>query len=276
MLIRTMDEMEKAGRIVSISHGRATAVRPLTKSDGMGFSVSEARGRAGSGSDLWYKNHWEANYVRSGRGWVQDLTSGEKWDLEPGMMYIVGPKDRHHIQSSDEEALRIISTFNPPIEGDETHDDDGAYPPTGDIPEGPGRMLVRSRDDVAAQGLAFSRADGASRIARFVTARDNLGFAISEVRFKQGREADLWYKNHWEANLVLDGTFEVTERNTGDVHTLGPGALYCVGPNDPHHIKSVTDVRLISVFNPPLEGHEVHDEDGAYPPTGPLPPGPSG
>jgi L-ectoine synthase len=275
MLIRTMDDMEKEGRVVSISHGKATAVRPLTKKDGLGFSVSEARGTAGSGSDLWYKNHWEANYVRSGRGTVQDLASGQVWNLEPGMLYVVGPRDRHHIQSSDGEAIKVISIFNPPIEGDETHDDDGAYPPTGDIPEGPERMFVRTRAEVEAAGLAFSRANGASRIARFVTTADGLGFALSDVNFKAGREVDLWYKNHWEANLVLDGTIEVTHRTTGEVHELGPGALYCVGPDDPHHLRCLTDVHLLSVFNPPLAGDETHDEDGAYPPTGPVPPGPA-
>ena len=226
MLIRTMEEMEKQGRVVTISHGKATAVRPLTKKDGLGFSVSEARGRAGNGSDLWYKNHWETNYVRSGHGTVQDLTTGQLWNLEPGMLYVVGPRDRHHIQSSDDEAMTVISIFNPPIDGDETHDNDGAYPPTGDIPEGPERMFVRTRAEVEAAGLTYSRAEGASRIARFVVASDRLGFALSDVNFRAGRKVDLWYKNHWEANLVLDGTVELTHRTTGEVHKLGPGALY--------------------------------------------------
>ena len=43
-------------------------MRLLTKSDGVDFSVSEARTSGGKSSDLWYKNYWEANYVRSGQG----------------------------------------------------------------------------------------------------------------------------------------------------------------------------------------------------------------
>ena len=46
MVIRTMAELESEGRVVSISHGKSSAVRLLTKSDGVGFSVSEARARA--------------------------------------------------------------------------------------------------------------------------------------------------------------------------------------------------------------------------------------
>ena len=56
MLIRTMAELESEGRVVSISHGKSSAVRLLTKSGGVGFSVSEARASAGESSDLWYKN----------------------------------------------------------------------------------------------------------------------------------------------------------------------------------------------------------------------------
>ena len=57
MLIRTMNPLETEGRIISISHGKSSAVRPLTRSDGVGFSVSEARANAGEVSDLSYKHH---------------------------------------------------------------------------------------------------------------------------------------------------------------------------------------------------------------------------
>ena len=61
MLIRTMEQLEAEGRVISISHGKATAVRLLTKVDGLNFSISEARASAAGQSDLWYKNHWEAS-----------------------------------------------------------------------------------------------------------------------------------------------------------------------------------------------------------------------
>ena len=139
MLIRTMEQIEAEGRVVSISHGKASAVRLLTKSDGVGFSVSEARGHGRGSSNLWYKHHWEANYIRSGRGVLEDRGTGERWDLAPGVLYCVGPEDRHRIIRDDDEGLRIVSVFNPPIEGRETHDEDGAYPPTGPVPPGPSR-----------------------------------------------------------------------------------------------------------------------------------------
>jgi len=84
-----MDQLEAQGRVIAISHGKASAVRLLTKSDGVGFSVSEARAQAGESSDLWYKNHWEANYVRSGRGLLEDRTTGEQWPLAPGVLFFL-------------------------------------------------------------------------------------------------------------------------------------------------------------------------------------------
>ena len=75
MLIRTMEQLEAEGRVISISHGKANAVRLLTKSDRLGFSLSEARASQAGQSDLWYKHHWEANYVRSGKAILENRSS---------------------------------------------------------------------------------------------------------------------------------------------------------------------------------------------------------
>ena len=274
MLTRTIEQLEAEGRVISISHGKATAVRLLTKSDRLGFSVSEARASQAGQSELWYKHHWEANYVRSGNAILENRTTGERWPLKPGVLYCVGPKDRHRIIREHPCDMRIISVFNPPIEGNETHDDDGAYPPTGEVPEGQDRMFVKTIEDVRQVGMELTVAGGAAVSARYLTAADHLGFSFSAVRLQAGAEANLWYKHHWEANLVLEGMLEVTDAATSDVHQIGPGGLYVVGPTDRHHVKALTDVHAISVFNPPLTGEEVHDEEGSYPPTGPIPPGP--
>ena len=274
MLVRTMAQIEAEGRVISIGYGKATAVRLLTKADGLNFSISEARGSKAGASTLWYKNHWEANYVRSGSAILEDCNSGQRWPLEPGMLYCVGPLDKHRIIREVDTDMRMISVFNPPIIGQETHGEDGAYPPSGDLPPRQGRMTVTTLEDVRKAGMEVSINGGRVIAQRYLTAADQMGFSFSSVKVKEGVETDLWYKNHWEGNLVLDGSLEVTDKTTGDVHILGPGGLYLVGPDDPHHLKALTDVHAISVFDPPLTGNEDHDADGASPPTGPLPPGP--
>ena len=272
MLIRTMREREAQGRVVSISHGKSTAVRILTKADGLNFSISEARAQKAGQADLWYKNHWEANYVRAGNATLEDRTTGQRWPLEPGVLYCVGPRDKHRI-IRDDARLRIISVFNPPLVGNETHDADDAYPPSGPIPPGPERMFVRTLQAVRKAGRVVTVRFATSQ--RYLTVADGLGFSFHSNLIEKGGEGDCWYKHHWEGNLILEGSFEVTDRGTGKVHTLGPGALYVVGPKDRHHVRALTDVHLISVFDPPLTGVETHDKDGAYPPTGPVPRGPA-
>ena len=85
---------------------------------------------------LWYKHHWEANYVLEGQGEVVDLTTEGSWAVRPGMMYMVGPEDRHSMRAHS--ALHLLSVFNPPLEGDEVHNEEGTLPPTDPLPPGPG------------------------------------------------------------------------------------------------------------------------------------------
>jgi L-ectoine synthase len=135
-------------------------------------------------------------------------------------------------------------------------------------------MFVRTLEDVRKAGRVVQTGRFATS-QRYLTVADGLGFSFHSVRLEQGGEGDCWYKHHWEGNLILDGTLEVTDRGTGKIHALAPGALYVVGPKDRHHLKALTDVHLLSIFDPPLTGTETHDADGAYPPTGPVPTGPS-
>ena len=106
--------------------------RLLTKADGCGFSLSDVRISAGMSTDLHYKNHVEGNLIVSGEMELTDLTSGDSWVLGAGDLYVVGPKDRH--RGTAKSDAHIVSVFCPPTVGNERHDADGSYPPTGEIP----------------------------------------------------------------------------------------------------------------------------------------------
>ncbi len=121
--------------VVSIGGGHAEARRYLTKADDVGFTISDLTAKSSeTPHHLWYKHHVEANFVVSGTAEVTDSASGQSWALAPGSLYLVGPKDRHHVTSST--GFHVLSIFNPPLVGGETHDADGSYPPTGDLPPG--------------------------------------------------------------------------------------------------------------------------------------------
>ena len=135
MFIRTLEEVEAAGRVKVLVSDTTRSARFLTAADGMGFSYHLNQVDAGSVANLWYKHHWEANHILSGTGMVEDLTSRESWKLEPGMLYNVGPKDRHRVTAHTD--IHLLSVFCPPLQGDEQHDADGALEPSGPVPPGP-------------------------------------------------------------------------------------------------------------------------------------------
>jgi len=274
MFIRTLEGLEAAGRIKLLVNDTTRSARFLTADDGMGFSYNDNRVARGSDAMLWYKHHWEANYIVSGRGEVTDLTSGEKWTLEPGVLYVVGPNDRHRFRITEDD--HHVSVFCPPLRGDERHDPDGVYAASGPVPKTDRRMFVKRADQMRTAGKELVVANGGARTLRMLTQADDVGFGLSDVHLEPGADSILWYKHHWEANHILAGTGEVTDLSTGQSWNLEPGVAYNVGPRDRHRLRATTALHLLSVFSPPLKGDEQHDADGALAPSGPVPPGPKG
>ena len=61
------------------------------------------------------------------------------------------------------------------------------------------------------------------------------------------------------------GEGEIEDLATGEVHQLAPGSLYLLNNHDKHRVRPRTEIRCVCVFNPPVTGREVHDENGVYP-----------
>ncbi len=275
IFIRTLDELEKLGRIrAPLGNDAFRSARFLTAADGMGYSYNENRVKKGTDVLVWLKHHWEANYIMSGKGEVTDLTSGERWLLEAGVLYVVGPNDRHRLLLTED--AHYVSIFCPPLKGDERFDKDGGYEASGPIEKTDRRMFRKRADEMRRAGAEMSAANGQARTLRMLTKADGLGFGFSDVHLAAGAEATLWYKHHWEANHIISGTGEVTDLTTGQTWKLAPSMAYNVGPKDRHRLRAHTDIHLVSVFCPPLVGDEQHDKDGALAASGPVPPGPSG
>ena len=274
MFIRTPEGLERAGMIKILGGGAVHVARVITAADRIGFSYSENRVSKGLDMTLWYKHHWEANYVVAGAGQLTNLTSGESWAFAPGMLYTVGPNDRHRCLAT--EGQHVISVFWPALTGEERHDADGAYEASGPGPVTDRRLFVKTAQQMRAEGQEIVAARGQARTIRMLTQADDIGFGFSDVHFDAGAEANLWYKNHWEANHLVSGTATVEDLTTGESWQLEPGMAYMVGPKDRHRVRAETDLHILSVFSPALRGDEQHDEDGALEPSGPVPPGPPG
>ena len=135
-------------------------------------------------------------------------------------------------------------------------------------------MLVRTVEERREAGWEKVLNKGLSRSVRFVTAADRIGFSFHMNRRTPGMGRDLWYKNHWEANLTIGGEGVVTDLATGKSWPMRDGTMHIVGPKDRHTVEAKTDLHVISVFCPALAGDELHDADGSLAPSGPIPPGP--
>ena len=126
MFVKTREDVTGGKGDTLLTGGKARVLRYLLRGDGVGFTVSEITIEPGSDKQLWYKNHIEANLVIEGEGSVEDLTTGETWDLSPGVMYVLDKHDRHRFRSKTK--MRMICVFTPALAGGETHDEDGSYP----------------------------------------------------------------------------------------------------------------------------------------------------
>jgi mannose-6-phosphate isomerase-like protein (cupin superfamily) len=124
-------------------------------------------------------------------------------------------------------------------------------------------MIVRTQDDLKKLDSVVS--DRMWTSYRYLLKKDGVGFSLHETVVEAGSEQVLWYKNHIEANLILEGEAEVEDLGTGRKYALKPGSMYVLDGHERHIFRSKTRVRLVCVFNPPCTGKEVHDADGSFP-----------
>ena len=103
---------------------------------------------------------------------------------------------------------------------------------------------------------------------RLLLSPDGMGFTLNDTLIAEGAELTLEYKHHLEACYCIAGRGEVTDLATGETHPIEAGALYALDRHDRHTVRAIGgEMRLVSVFNPPLTGGEVHREDGSYAPA---------
>lgn len=131
-------------------------------------------------------------------------------------------------------------------------------------------MKIRRLDDIIGTErdvLGHDRdvAEGTWRSRRLLLADDRVGFSMHDTVLFAGTETSMWYANHIEAVYVIEGEGELVDHETGDKHRLSPGTLYLLDGHERHTLHAHTDVRTVCVFNPPVTGREVHDENGVYP-----------
>lgn len=124
-------------------------------------------------------------------------------------------------------------------------------------------MIVRTLDEITDTDADIKTENWRSK--RIVLAKEKVGFSVHETTLYAGTVSRFWYANHIEAVFVVAGEGEITDLGTGETHQLAPGSLYLLNDHDKHEVRPRTEMRVVCVFNPPVTGREVHDENGVYP-----------
>jgi len=100
---------------------------------------------------------------------------------------------------------------------------------------------------------------------RLLLESDNMGYSFMKTIIPQG-DANFWhYPHHLESCFCTEGRGELTNLETGEKHEIIPDTMYVLDNHEKHTYQAFEDTVLISVFNPPLNGLEHHDDKGIYP-----------
>jgi len=123
-------------------------------------------------------------------------------------------------------------------------------------------VFVRSLKDVEPTERFVNWGNGTSH--RLLTAVDQMGFTVCHTVVLAGTESLLEYRNHLEACYCIGGEGEVEDMN-GNIYPIAVGDIYVLNKNDKHYLRGGknTNLVLVSVFNPPLQGTERHSLDSS-------------
>ena len=124
-------------------------------------------------------------------------------------------------------------------------------------------MIVRQLNDILDTERDIKAETWNSR--RLLLADEKMGFSLHDTLIHPGTETEIWYQNHLEAVYCIEGEGEIELIPDGPTYPISPGMMYALNENDRHLLRAKTQLRMICVFNPPVTGQEVHDENGAYP-----------
>ncbi|WP_405497343.1 ectoine synthase [Nocardia sp. NBC_00511] len=124
MIVRTTAEITDTERDVAGTGWRSKRI--VLGGDGVGFSFHETTIDAESVHEFHYRHHVEAVWLVEGEGTLVDLEHGVSYELAPGSMYLLDGHESHRLFARTR--MRMLCVFNPPVTGQEVHDEHGVYP----------------------------------------------------------------------------------------------------------------------------------------------------
>jgi len=125
-------------------------------------------------------------------------------------------------------------------------------------------MIVRTLEEAQQNDRFVKDPKGNWDSTRLLLAEDNMGFSFHITTIYKGADFRMNYQNHLESVYCMSGEGEVETLSDGKVYPIKPGTVYILDKNDEHILRAFSEMKMACVFNPPLHGDEVHNEQGAY------------
>jgi len=124
--------------------------------------------------------------------------------------------------------------------------------------------IVRFIDDIALTDREVHCPAGGFTSYRYLLAKDGLGFSLSKTIIPKGTPQFWHYNNHFEACYCISGHGKLENMITGKSYDITTDTVYALDNKEPHMFTALDETVLICIFNPPLVGQEVHNQDGSY------------
>lgn len=105
---------------------------------------------------------------------------------------------------------------------------------------------------------------------RLVVESDGMGYGMTKTVIHPGQAHRWHYQHHLETCYCVSGKGALINEATRECFAIGPDSTYVLDKHDAHTFEALEETVLICVFNPPLAGDELHDENDTYPWRSPV------
>ncbi|MGK0405519.1 MAG: L-ectoine synthase [Oleispira sp.] len=125
-------------------------------------------------------------------------------------------------------------------------------------------MIVRNLAEANQTNRRIVSPDGNWESTRLLLKDDNMGFSFHITTIYKDADFQMHYQNHLESVYCMSGRGEIERLEDGTVFPIETGTLYILDKHDKHILRATEEMTMACVFNPPLNGKEVHNKEGAY------------
>ena len=125
-------------------------------------------------------------------------------------------------------------------------------------------MIVRNLSEANQTKRRIVSPDGNWESTRLLLKEDQMGFSFHITTIYEGADFQMHYQNHLESVYCIAGEGEVETLADEKKYPIKPGTVYILDKHDKHILRAHKEMTMACVFNPPLNGKETHNAEGAY------------